>query len=262
VSRPAPTVLVRGGGYFTDIWPDEFRAFLDACERYRDSRLVLMPQTVGRLSEDTIDAARLAIARHGRVTMLLRDRRSVEMAQQLFPGVDAQLSPDAAQCLSGDDLRRLQPRRGDYPSVRVIARCDAEADSSLSSMAAESGIPVFDFVDAPSGRANRVFRELHEIVRARLPRPVAAALISGLLPQTRMLDLHAKGEVRRAVGLIAGAERIVTDRLHATIIASILEIDVTAVDTGYGKLSGYFEAWPSTFVTFAENAQAALREVT
>lgn len=258
VSDRAPLGLVHGGGNFGDLWPEEFDGFLDACKSYRGSRVVLMPQTLTRMTGPTIERTRHAVKVHGDVTILLRDRRSFDSVRELFPEVSAHLAPDAAECLSKSDLMRLAPRVRRLPPVRVIARRDAEGDGSLASLAAARGIPVLDFVDSRSGIANRALREIHELARARLPRPIGQALICRFLASSGALDRHAEGEISRALGMIVGAERIVTDRLHACILSSILEIPVTAVDTGYGKLTGYFSAWPSDYVSFASDAQEAL----
>nr|WP_302477538.1 polysaccharide pyruvyl transferase family protein [Aeromicrobium stalagmiti] len=262
VPGPAPIVLVRGGGYLGDLWPTELKAFFDACRQYSGSRLVFMPQSIGTLSESTVDSLQSSIRQHGDVRLLLRDARSLDIARALFPSADSDLVPDSAQALAATDLSELikQPDRT-LSDVRVIARSDSEGDGSLVARALELNIPVLDFVDAPSSRTNRALRWTHELVRARAPHSVAFNVLMRALPNTPVYDLHADAEVRRAVQLIAGAQRLITDRLHAAIIASILEIDVIAVDTGYGKLRAYFGAWPSPFVTFADNLDAALETI-
>nr|WP_244633560.1 polysaccharide pyruvyl transferase family protein [Aeromicrobium sp. CFBP 8757] len=262
VPRPSPIVLVRGGGYFGDLWPDELRAFFDACEQYQGQSLIFMPQSMGTLSHATVLAVTASIERHGDVRLLLRDTRSAEKARELFPTALVSLAPDSAQALTAEDLMGLVPRPNrDLPPIRVIARSDSEGDGSLVGRAQELNLKVLDFVDAESSKTNKILRWTHEFIRARFPHRLASAILIRALPKRSVYDHHARAELRRAVSLIAGAEKVVTDRLHASIIASILEIEVVAVDTGYGKLRSYFEAWPSKFVTFADDADSALRDI-
>lgn len=255
----AQIALVRGGGYFGDLWVHEFQAFLDACRLYAGGTLVFMPQSIAKISPATIAEAQRAIAAHGDVHLMFRDHRSLAIAEDNFPGARTYLCTDSAQALSRIDLEKVggAPDR-DLPPKRVLARSDAEGDGSLVAAAKERGHMVLDFVGTRSHAFNRLLRWGHEFARVRLPRRVARQILCEILPRTPVYDLHARLEVRRALRLIRGAELLVTDRLHAAILASSLGIEVVAVDTGYGKLRTYFDAWPNSRVTFAENVDDAL----
>ncbi|HEX5817745.1 MAG TPA: polysaccharide pyruvyl transferase family protein, partial [Gemmatimonadales bacterium] len=57
-----------------------------------------------------------------------------------------------------------------------------------------------------------------------------------------------------AVDAIRGADRVVTDRLHAAILARIAGRPVTLLPDRFGKLSAYRDAWwlDDPAVTMAE----------
>jgi len=56
---------------------------------------------------------------------------------------------------------------------------------------------------------------------------------------------------------------VVTDRLHAHIISTLLDIPHVALDNNYGKVSGYINAWTNTYpqVKIASSAQDAIEKL-
>ena len=258
-SSCAPTVLVRGGGYFGDLWRVEFESFHHACARYKGCRLIFMPQTIGTISQESLDRVRRSISLHGDVHLLVRDQRSLEFARREFPSTESTLCPDSAVVMSKAYLLGLagEPPSG-LPKRRVIARTDLESSGLLAERASARGIDVVDFLSSEQSRQNTLFRWSHEFVRARFPRYVARWLLAEVLPRTGVFELHARTELGRGLSLLVGAELIVTDRLHVSILSAILGTNVLVVDTGYGKLRAYFEAWPSPYVRFADSVDDAL----
>ena len=56
-------------------------------------------------------------------------------------------------------------------------------------------------------------------------------------------DRLARARVARGLALLSRGRRIVTDRLHAHILATLLDIPHVALDNDYGKLSAYIACW-------------------
>ena len=55
---------------------------------------------------------------------------------------------------------------------------------------------------------------------------------------------------------------VITDRLHAVIMASLLEIPTVFIGNGIGKLSSYINTWMSGVdkITMAKNGSDAIRK--
>ncbi len=53
----------------------------------------------------------------------------------------------------------------------------------------------------------------------------------------------AAARVERGLALLSRGRRIVTDRLHGHILATLLGIPHVALDNDYGKLSAYIACW-------------------
>ena len=49
--------------------------------------------------------------------------------------------------------------------------------------------------------------------------------------------------IRRAAAFFSQHESIITNRLHGTLLALICNRPVTIGDTGYGKLTAYYDSW-------------------
>lgn len=251
-------VAWRGGGYFGNQWQDELQHFYQLCHLYRGRRVILMPQTIGDMDDELREKLNRTVREHGDVHLVVRDRRSFEIASEAFDFRSLSLCPDSAESISIEYLRNLSGQRaGSSEGLRVIARRDEEGDGSLAAAAEARGVQNFEYVSSRPSRAAAFFRWAHEFVRARSPRWLARIVFTSILPRTSAYDWHARAELKRLVRVVAGANVVVTDRLHTAILSSRLGVRVLAVDTGYGKLRTYFDAWPSANVTVVDDAETA-----
>ena len=255
--KVAPTVLVRGGGNFGDLWPEEHASFLAACRIWSESQIISMPQTASFSTREAINETRAAIKSHGGVTIFVRDRRSREFVLEELGCEDVYLCPDTAFALTKQDLLQLTKRGLPQRSLGVVARTDSEGDGTLRQAAALRELPLFDWLGGSDLRI-RSFRWVHELLFAHSPRIVRDVCLSRLLPQSGLLDGHAKREVARAATIITTTQVLLTDRLHGAILGAIAGSIVIAVDTGYGKLREYFATWPTDNVTVVDTVDEAI----
>jgi exopolysaccharide biosynthesis predicted pyruvyltransferase EpsI len=70
------------------------------------------------------------------------------------------------------------------------------------------------------------------------PRPAADPNLGG-----RLVDAQARLAVARGIGIIGPAELVVTDRLHAALLARALGRSVVAVDSATGKVHDVLRTW-------------------
>ena len=227
---PGDPVLLHGGGNFGDVWQG-FQAFRERVIRdFPDRPIVQLPQTVHYASPGGLERTRAVLAAHGAVKLLVRDEPSLETATGEL-GAVAEACPDAAFALSAPAVAPpVQP-------ISWILRSDHERAESAP--AAPGGVAPADWPDHWGFRLLRTAGRVHRRSSARVP-PVAA-------PVERGLAAIYAGVARRRVALgfrmIAAGEVLVTDRLHAHILACLLSMPSVAVDNSYGKLSSFIDRW-------------------
>jgi exopolysaccharide biosynthesis predicted pyruvyltransferase EpsI len=231
---PNGVVLLHGGGNFGDEWPGYQQLRERVVHELRDLAIVQLPQSLqfGDAVARTQAAAALGV--HPRLTILCRDAPSAETAHFLAPRARIELCPDAAFAL------RPARRRFTPPGPPLwLARTDRERRSSRLAPPSGHG----RVVDWPEpGAAERQLRALsaHAGQRATKRAWLAPAAVPALAALHRGL---ATERVREACALLASAPVVVTDRLHAHILCLLLDVPHVVVDTGYGKLRRFVDAW-------------------
>jgi pyruvyl transferase EpsO len=229
LSAEAP-VLLHGGGNFGDLWP-EYQAFRErVVAETRDRAIVQLPQSVWFTSERAAARANAVLGAHPRFTLLVRDSESLARACSQLPDVRAALCPDAAFGIGSIAPRPVVERRD-----IALLRGDREARARAETCAAQGFLRV-DW-GLHGGRA-----WLWKAVRApgRLHRchPGARPFLRPLVD--RGYDAMIALNLDAGVGLFSGARRLVTDRLHAHVLAALMGIPHVVVDTGYGKIRAIF----------------------
>jgi pyruvyl transferase EpsO len=253
--HPSGPILLQGGGNFGDRWPPH-QAFRErVIADFPDRRIIQLPQTM-EMSQETAVRVRDVYARHPRLTILLRDSVSMRSAESLLSGLDVRFCPDLAFGYS--------PARPPRPVVDVVEvkRRDSE------SVVAES---LFRHEESISTTVTDWALSRSTAVRWRMING-PGALSRGL--GHRVTVLHGL-DVRPPYGswtrlVLHDAERtigqgrvVVTDRLHAAVLAALMGIPVVARDNVNGKVSAIVGDYLGQFdtVTLADDPDTATREV-
>lgn len=241
-TMPRGTVLLNGGGNFGSLWPIHHDLRLQVLETLRDYKVVQLPQSLhfDPSDRETFDRTARAVARHPDFTLLVRDRNSLAIGERL--GARTILCPDAAHYL---DLPRLAAPRLD---CFVLARQDKEATCSLAREdLAElcTSVERADWLDEPSMPPLLQRLEV-PMFRGAFHRPrVWQRLFQPL--QLRYFDALAEQRVRRGAALLCRGRIVLTDRLHAHILSSLMGIPDVVLDNSYGKVHDYIRCWMSDY---------------
>lgn len=239
---PHGPVVLNAGGNFGDLYPGGQQALREhVLATMTDRPIIQLPQSIH--FEDVANRDRVArlVAAHGRTTILCRDERSVEIARRHFDATVA-FCPDLVFWLG--PLARPAP-----PVVDIVWLSRTDPERHFVPPDAERGVEVFDWLHPLPG-------EPVWPAGARWPYTINQRLIAGLgaagagapdrawFPATRgrvaapTFDLVAQGWVDRAVRLLGRGHVVVTDRLHAHVLALLAGIPSVVLDNSYGKVHG------------------------
>jgi exopolysaccharide biosynthesis predicted pyruvyltransferase EpsI len=225
------TILLHGGGNLGDFWYAHQQFREQVIQDFPDNPIIQLPQTIHFLDDWALGEARRVFNGHKDLTLLCRDRRSLDIARTQF-GAASALCPDMAFALG--PLRRPGP-----PETEVVwlARTDAES-SGGAVPAAEPGVRRTDWLDeAPTAAGQRT----RALTAAFWEDPTdLPAVVDGLM-ETQ--DPLAQERLARGCRTLSAGEVVVTDRLHGHILCLLLGIPHVLLDNNYGKVRGFHEAW-------------------
>jgi len=246
-------LLLHGGGNFGGLYPTHHELRIRTLERYHDRRVIQLPQSIEWTDEVAREGLRRAVGEHPDFHLLVRDERSLAIAQRDLD-CPVTLVPDAAFALGA--LRRRPPS----VPLAVQRRVDREADESGEQLP----VPTFDWLTArptePRALALQMFRLQRRLTRL-LPGPAGEAM------RLASADVLARLNVAHAVRLLSMGERLVTDRLHGHVLATLLGVPHIVVNDRFGKVEALWSTWTShlgvgefapNWVVAMERAKASL----
>ncbi len=222
-------IFLHGGGNFGDIYPyfDNYRTRITST--FKNHSIVMLPQSVHY--KDPKRLARMVIAyRHKDLTMMLRDHESQMYVQGNFTYAKAPYVPDSAFMI-GPQLPNSDP----VVDVFYLLRLDHEIAINYTmynpkALAAQYGLSaeVWDFpLSFPVHiRKNKtVLQDMADIYPGRLLNPK-------LLPSTEAITWY-----RTQMGntMLSRGRVVIADRLHASIMATLIGRPVVYVDNNYRK---------------------------
>ncbi len=211
---PSGILFLHGGGNLGDIWPHHQRFRESLLVEMRDRRIVQLPQSIHFRAPDGARSFVAAAAAHPDFHLNVRDRRSLDWAARHLPGA-VDLAPDSAFAL-GPQARAA----ADHDVLMLLRTDDERAPLDRQALAAVPGSVLCDWLEDD-------------------------ALPPRLAGDTQSTQYHrlASARVARGTALLSRGRRIVTDRLHAHILALLLGIPHVVLDNYYGKLAAYLDAW-------------------
>jgi len=245
------TILLQGGGNLGDLWPDHQRFREDVISTFRDVPIVQLPQTINFRRSEALARARAVFNSHPNLTLLVRDRQSLRVAQGAFEAPSL-LCPDMAFALGG--LSSTGPPRAD---VLWLCRSDQE------SAGAE-----WDRVVAPDERQDWSEQaagfEVH--LRAALRRWHRHRIVrkGAWIYTPHLYDVLARQRLAYGCRLLRRGKVVITDRLHGHILSILLGIPHILIDDRYSKVKRFYDTWtaPCTLTSWSESPRAALEMAT
>lgn len=234
--RSGTVLMLSGGGNFGDLYPRHQRFREAVAAAMPGHRIVQLPQSIHFSSPEAAADSFTRLERHGDFHLLVRDESSAALAESLS-GRRPSLCPDAALMLE------LSRRASPECEVFVLARSDAEARVSLSAAARDVDLPVADWYDAGQAGSRTGVGAARRILSHR-GRPINVLLDSRRSRlRAALCRWTATREVERGLDAISRGRVLLTDRLHAHILAELADIPHVVVDTGYGKIRRFHERW-------------------
>jgi len=224
-------IFLHGGGNFGDVWPKHqlFREHI--LSRYPDKKIVQLPQTLHFSSPEAQNRSAMAFNAHPDVTVMVRDKRSYDLAQEMFTG-RVILSPDCALALG--------PQHRETPATQpylAMLREDKESQLPQDEGTLFASYPVDDWLTEPR------FKSLGARLRDKTLPFWGPLRPFGMTALLHIYESWAHTRVKRGLTQLSSAEFIVTDRLHVHILSSLLNIPHVVLDNNYGKISGYIAQW-------------------
>jgi len=229
---PADTVLVSlGGGNLGDLYP----AYQALRERivadFPRHKIVVLPQTIFFRSEETLRRCTTTFQRHEDLWLLVRDRSSYELAKSKL-ATNVSLLPDMAHYLWPLAGEPISPAPA---GTLYLLRRDLEQRALPSDVALHSA----EFTDWQQLLPVTGLARLGLIVAGLRLAPTARAVESIYAHWQR----HVERVLRRCARAFASYERIVSNRLHAHLLALLVGRPSDVIDNSYGKLSAYVRCW-------------------
>lgn len=228
------TICFHGGGNLGDLYPllQNFRERI--IRQYPEKRIVMLPQSAHFENVQALKDACRIFKSHPDLHIFLRDRHShALLANENVPNLA--LCPDMAHAL-WHSLDVPVPGAGTTEPLYLFRR-DKEAAQLPPELAHEKLISV-DWEDLIKGWIWRIYS-----LGIKTNELDARDRLNNLLPACSIWGAVVNLLINRAVRLFAPHETIVTNRLHAVILAALMGRRVIAYDNSYGKLSSYIDCW-------------------
>lgn len=250
---PGGVVLLHGGGNLGDLWLGHQLFRERVVQELADYRLVQLPQSIYFKDADRARLADEVLGGHPDLHVLVRDPLSVARMAEQLPSVRFSHCPDMA--LGWDP-----PRRRRIPittDVLVLARADKEASSGLAEAAATwSSVGRVRLTDWKSEgvwsaawklcRATTRGFDLYGRARRRVP-----ILPAGLVDRWfgHVITMMGRVNFYGAERLYRPSSHIVVDRLHAHVLAVLMDKHHSVLDNNYRKVSSIFDDYSGAFST-------------
>jgi exopolysaccharide biosynthesis predicted pyruvyltransferase EpsI len=228
------TIFLTGGGTMNEESSSRMTLKTNVAKTFKKNPVVLLPDIITLSENSNLLAEQIAaFSEHSNVTILLQDQGSIDFAAEQYRNVRVMYVPDMIWMI-GTLLPNYQP----VIDVILLFRRDSEgtlSNSAISSLietvngkglSAESWD--FPFMGYP------VYKDNEDFVWYNYTKLFPNKLVMKAKAEENM-DIAPEFKTQIAVNLLSRARIIVTDRLHAIIIANLVDKPVVYFNEKSGK---------------------------
>ena len=224
-------LILRGGGYFGDLWPGGPAFQRKILAQYKNNPIVIFPQSVCFEDETNLRDAVKRYGEHENLTICLRDRDSYEFTRRHFPN-QCFLVPDMAFYASPHHFCH-----SDSGKKLLIKRCDKEFcdDAVIGSISQMPGMVVCDWLTKGKNyKIEKIMAELRKHCRR-----------GGKIYDIFTRTIYRKWQIKNAVRFLAPFSEVYSTRLHGGLLAFLMGKNVHFLNNSYGKIRSLYGTWLS-----------------
>lgn len=228
------TIFLQGGGNFGDLYPAHQQLREKIIQNFPNNRIILLPQSVCFESKTSQDNSTQIFKQHSNVVLFARDKVSYEVLKSFSS--KTYLMPDMAHYLYG--IINQNKTNADK-DILYFFRQDKEQNPQQEDYLKHNPVQSIDWEDLISNQDQALQRKLRKHLKL------------GLIFPEKYIDHYVYGEwlkvcdriIKHTCQIFLSHKQVVTSRLHAHILSSILEIPSTILDNSYKKNSLYYASW-------------------
>lgn len=243
-------ILIHGGGNFGTLWPEEQQFRLRVLREFPGRQIIQLSQSIHFDDPLAVAETAQAIRAHGNYTLLARDQASFDFASAHFE-CKVILCPDMAFFIGALESNQIA-----QCDRFILSRTDHEKSGNwlagLQDMQQEASVDVSDWLKASWYERFLVRIGQHTAIMRRIIDPNNKALFF-------MWNHLARQRLKRGRGLLERGKVVISDRLHAHILAVLLNKPHAVIDNANRKISGLHQTWtmPYQGVAFVNDIQEA-----
>jgi len=225
------TVLViHGGGNFGDLWEDHQGHRELIIQHYPNNRIIQLPQSIHFQNESNLKNTKSIITKHRDFHFVVRDQKSFEIAKT-FEGTEVYLCPDMAFY-----IKRIPKLK--KPKHDVVALIRTDKESIIFADYKKYAIPTFDWLSEPKTAAVSF-----DLLMGRYPSIMRRYPSVNNFFRSIIYKRLAEERFKRGCDLLMQGKVVITDRLHAHIMCTLLGIQSIVLDNSYGKIKNILKTW-------------------
>ncbi len=227
--RESDIIVLRGGGYWGDLWLDGFESILEYIKLFPKNPIIIFPQSVyfsnTEKGREVLELSKKIVGEAQNLTICARDKNSGRLLKEYYPKIKVLTMPDTVLSYKPDIKRKSNEL-----SNKILLCLRNDKEKSIS----------FD-----------VAQELCKIEQDRI-----------IFFQDTSIDFNLKRINQREKNLVKiwnvflQAKCVVTDRLHGMIFSTILGVPCIVLNNIDGKVENQYE-WLKDNLSYVKYVETA-----
>lgn len=206
-------ILVHGGGFLGDLWPNEEYRFRKIVDAFRNHKLIVFPQTISFSSykkNQFFEDSRKAYINGKKMHICLREQKSMDIMKKYFPEINILKVPDSVL------MMKMKCNNEIKKNAILCFRADHEK------IVSDVNVNFIKKTIEERFRKDEIY-ELDTVISHKIKIKSRKTHVKNLLTE------------------FAKAKIVITDRLHGMVFAAITNTPCIALGNVNGKVEGVYE---------------------
>jgi len=248
-------ILLRGGGNFNDIYSYHFLR-LNIINKFKNNKIIQLPQSIHfkDLNGSIFLKTKEILNNHKNIIIMARDNFSLEFVKTNFSNLNVSLFSDVANYLS------FTPFIENYiPKTDILWLMRFDIETKLCEIKNNHILyPSIYLQKYLNNNTHNVSYDINyndSIISSNIITSDNMEITDWYLCCVKNENYINLSFLQKAnfgllcsIFILQRAKIIITDRLHAHIIASLLHIPTILIDTNNGKMTNYIKTWKENII--------------